>query len=166
MLSADQCMGRKRPIGLKGRKCEKLLVPKGIRRSCLWKKSDPKIGWLTEAILKECLATRGPNDSGTVRDPKHSMEEPLAARRGGLLVEKPRWRCVAGKTDTSAPLSMRKERLLTSSTMEREPETELIESPGPTGARPWRFPEPVLTQRPGPNCSGPGKDICVLPDHI
>ena len=123
------------------------------------------MGWWTAAILKECFATRGPNDSGTVREPKHAIDEPFAARNGGVLVGKVRWISEAGKTDTSAPLSMRKERLLTSSTMEREPEMELMELPGPIGARPWRFPEQSWIQRRGPSCSGRERDTCELLDR-
>ena len=115
--------------------------------------------------MKECLVTRGPNDSGTVRDPKHAMDVPLAARKEGILVEKDCWISVAGKTETSAPLSMRKDRWLTSSTMERDPETLLIEAPGPIGARLWRFPEQSSSQRHGPNCSGQERDICELLDR-
>ena len=136
-----------------------------MRRSCFRKKSDPKIGWLTAAILKECLVVRGPNERDAVLEPKHGIYVPLAALSGGFLVAEERWMSVAGKTDTSAPLSMRKDRLLLSSTMESEPEMVLMEAPGPIGARLWRVPTWSKSQRHGPSCNCQEPGICVLPGH-
>ena len=49
-------------------------------------------------------------------------------------------KAVAGKTETSAPLSMRKEDLLLLSHTDKEPEITLMEEPGAFSARPGRFP--------------------------
>ena len=112
----------------------------------------PRIGFLTAARRNTCTTRRPGKDKDILFFPKVWIEEPLAAKR---LVEEDLLLCavVAGKTDTSAPLSTRKERRWRRQKTERAPSFGAAEErdeiagdgddvmPGvSTDPRPRRFP--------------------------
>ena len=121
---------------------------KSMMRSCLKKKSDPRIGLETSASLKGCSTQSPVNWSLIWAVPKVRIDDPLAARSfspSGLDLSD------AGNTEISAPVSTRNAFLDLSSQTDRVPdgaaETILIwleeVVPGATAARRGRFPTPA-----------------------
>ena len=81
-----------------------------MRRSWARKKSVPRMGFLTSARINTCTTRKPGKERGIFFFPYVWIEDPLAARS---LAADLLFFCaeVAGKTETSAPLSTRKERL-------------------------------------------------------
>ena len=149
-----------------------------MTRRCSRKKSDPKIGRLTSARRKMCTNLSPGKDSATDLFPKVFIEVPLAARRVvGLHCLGRHFLCAgdAGKTETSAPLSTKKDRFWRWQKTERAPSrvdaeesAEIFgETPGVTAdSRPWRFPRQARqdwmawASRRGSSCRRTEKGTC------
>ena len=81
------------------------------------------------------------------RVPKVEIWEPFAATRRGPTTEES-WLLEQGKTEISAPLSIKKSIFVVSSYTEMEPMSvsvlrEIVPDAGLNGVRLWRFPRPV-----------------------
>ena len=115
------------------------------------KKSDPRMGRGTSANKKLWLTCSVRKRRESVREPNVRIADPLAATRvPGPVAGRPgKPTKEKGKTETSAPLSMRKVRPDMSSLMEIAPwprlmaeiEGEELVVPGANAARRWRFPK-------------------------
>ena len=105
-----------------------------IRRLFWWKKSESKMGWFTSARKKECTTLRPWKSKAMSRVPKIRIEDPFAADNTdkGLDLREG----VAGKTDTSAPLSTKKGRFKRRQKTERAP-SEVVEDDGRRQKRWW-----------------------------
>ena len=118
----------------------------------LWarKKSEPSTGLLISASKKSCFTLSPRKERLNVFDPKARIDVPFAAL---IVVDGVHFFCEgdAGSTETSAPLSTRKERRWRRQKTESAPSrVEAEESVEMTGAEPgvtadprlWRFPRP------------------------
>ena len=91
-----------------------------MRRLLARKKSVPRIGTLTSARINRCTTLSPGSKRENVLLPNVLMEDPLAAQRDAELLALLR-AGEAGKTETSAPLSIRKDRRKRRQKTESEP---------------------------------------------
>ena len=120
-----------------------------IRSECFLKKSAPSMGLSTLATLKEWRAEKPGKVKSNDFLPKVSIKVPFAARRRcpgrGKTAEFLSDKKESGKTDMSAPLSIKNEHFDVESDTDMEPEESLLSEtmPGVNDARRWSFPGPA-----------------------
>ena len=85
------------------------------------KKSVPSMGFETSAKVNEWEERKAPKSRRKVHVPKVLMEDPFAARREAVGRQE-RVAGEAGKTDISAPVSIKKGRRRRRQKRERDPE--------------------------------------------
>ena len=119
-----------------------------MRSEWFLKKSAPKIGLSTLATLKECLAEKPGSVKSIDFFPKVSINVPFAARSLCPGLGNPAdflsVRKESGKTEMSAPLSIKNWHFEVESSTDIDPEESLLSEtmPGVGDARHWSFPEP------------------------
>ena len=117
------------------------------------------MGLSTLAILNECCAEKPGRVNVIDFLPKVSIKVPFAARRRcpglGKIADFCSGRKESGKTEMSAPLSIKNEHCEVESNTDMDPEESLLSEtmPGVNDARLWRFP--------GPGKSDPVWRLCL-----